>query len=347
MDLLTQGILGAVAGQAAYGRRLGRKAALLGSLGGLAPDLDVIVGALTDPITGIVVHRGLTHSFWFPFLMGPVLGLLYWKWRQWRAGEDLSLQACIGAAFWGMVTHAPLDLFTFYGTQLLAPFSDKRFALNGVAIIDVFYTGILLAGMIWGLVSLARAQKIARWNLLVTTLYLFAGGLINETMTRELQAQHGPENRVWVAPTLFQPFYRRVVVHNREGMAVGHSHFLYPQDPISYCYRARSQDPRVRQLLETPEGRIFRWFADDLTYEWLEEGEGGQATAFVSDARISLSLDGAQPFWGISATFDATGTPLTPVRYFEAPAHLKREWSTAVTFLLRGCFYPLMKSWGL
>ena len=46
-----------------------------------------------------------------------------------------------------MLSHPLLDWFTTYGTQLLAPFSRHRFAIDGVGIVDPFYSLTLIAGL--------------------------------------------------------------------------------------------------------------------------------------------------------------------------------------------------------
>ena len=46
MDSLTQAALGAAIGEAVLGKKIGRKAAILGAIGGTIPDLDVFIGRL-------------------------------------------------------------------------------------------------------------------------------------------------------------------------------------------------------------------------------------------------------------------------------------------------------------
>ena len=101
-----------------------------------------------------------------------------------------------------LVTHPLLDGFTPYGTQLFAPFDRTRFAWNGVAIVDPFYTGLLGAGVL--AVVLRRLSPRARWRGLVLGLtlssaYLAVGlaidrhvvGQLRETLERRLELAHG------------------------------------------------------------------------------------------------------------------------------------------------------------
>ncbi len=75
MDSLTQVILGAAVGEAVLGRRLGNRAMLWGGLAGTLPDLDVLSGLVTDPMSALAYHRAFTHSLPFAVLAAPVLGL--------------------------------------------------------------------------------------------------------------------------------------------------------------------------------------------------------------------------------------------------------------------------------
>src|SRR5690606_29471703 len=60
------------AAQAVIGDRLGRKTWWLGALGGMAPDLDVIIRSASDPLLALEYHRHFTHSLAFI----PIGGLL-------------------------------------------------------------------------------------------------------------------------------------------------------------------------------------------------------------------------------------------------------------------------------
>jgi inner membrane protein len=75
----------------------------------------------------------------------------------------------------GWATHAPLDAFTSYGTQLLWPFSDVRVAWNFVSIVDPVVTAPLALGVLLAL-WLARAWPAAA-ALAVAAAWLGVGGL--------------------------------------------------------------------------------------------------------------------------------------------------------------------------
>ena len=75
MDSLTQIVLGAAVGEAVLGRRVGNRAMLWGGIAGTLPDLDVLSGLVTDPMSALAYHRAFTHSLPFALLAAPIIGL--------------------------------------------------------------------------------------------------------------------------------------------------------------------------------------------------------------------------------------------------------------------------------
>jgi len=151
MDSLTQIILGAACGEAVLGRKIGNKALLFGAIGGTIPDLDVFVGNLVygNKIDAMFFHRGFMHSIVFTVLAAFIFGWLVHK--LYNSGKRLhstTQKDWINLFFWSLFTHPILDCFTPYGTQLFAPFSSYRVALNNIAVADPAYTLPFLICMI-------------------------------------------------------------------------------------------------------------------------------------------------------------------------------------------------------
>jgi membrane-bound metal-dependent hydrolase YbcI (DUF457 family) len=130
MDSITQSLLGAVVAQAGFRRTLGGRAVVAGAVLGAVPDLDVVAG-LFGPYANWLHHRGVTHSIFFGPIAGPLFGWGLWcffRWRAPRRGEPETrsspeqLRAWIWLSIFALFTHPLIDLFTSYGTQLLAPY---------------------------------------------------------------------------------------------------------------------------------------------------------------------------------------------------------------------------------
>ncbi len=161
MDPLSQGLLGATAAQNISKKETVVVASLLGFLGGMAPDLDIIIRSETDPLLFLEFHRQFTHSLLFIPIGGLLCGVvLYYLLAKWRG---LSLKQSVLFCSAGYATHALLDACTSYGTLLLWPFSDQRFAWNNISIIDPLYTLpilVLVLGAWLGKKTLARYALI-------------------------------------------------------------------------------------------------------------------------------------------------------------------------------------------
>ncbi len=179
MDSITQMALGGVIAEAGFRDKLGGKAVVLGCLGGMLPDLDIVTGViLADPWVHLTVHRGITHSLFLVPFSSAVLAWIFWRWGK-RAA---SFWWWYLLAFLVLFTHPLLDCCTSYGTQIFAPFSDERIAWNCVSIVDIFYTVPLLLTLVCcPLVKKWWPQRHTWWIgvvvLLLTTLYLVYGSL--------------------------------------------------------------------------------------------------------------------------------------------------------------------------
>ena len=223
MDSLTQAVLGGAVGHAVAGHRLGRRAALWGAVAGTVPDLDVLAYPLLDTASELVVHRGTTHGLAFAFVAGPALGWLAWRGARWRTarardgGPDRRDPGALGAWtavwFWSLLTHPLLDAFTVYGTQLLAPFSRRPFAVGSVFIIDPLVTVPLAACLAVALVRRQRAWAVA--GLVLSTAYLGWGVVAQgaaERATLQALADQGlrPTRSITVAAPLTTVLWRTV-----------------------------------------------------------------------------------------------------------------------------------------
>jgi inner membrane protein len=101
---------------------------LLGIVGSMLPDIDVIGFYNNIPYGNLLGHRGITHSILFAFVYGAVIGLIFHK-MYYRATILLAL--CT-------LTHTLLDAMTNggLGVALFAPFENSRhfFSFRPIAV---------------------------------------------------------------------------------------------------------------------------------------------------------------------------------------------------------------------
>jgi len=156
MDPITQGAFGAVFAQTQGNTKNIAKAALIGGIAGMAPDLDVLISSTDDTLLALEYHRQFTHSLLFIPVGGLICSLILHPLLGIRFGISY-LQTLLWCLI-GIATHGLLDSFTSYGTQLLWPLSDKRVAWDLISIIDPLVTLPLLT-----LILLAAFRKARRY----------------------------------------------------------------------------------------------------------------------------------------------------------------------------------------
>jgi inner membrane protein len=315
MDPLTQGLLGASFGQALYGRALGRKALVWGALVGMSPDLDVVMNPMS-PMAEWLWHRGPTHALWFGPVAGPAVGWILWKWKGGR------LRDWVGLAIISLLTHPLLDVFTTYGTQLLSPFSRRRFAFDAVAIIDPAYSLMLALGLMYGLwrgVSGTPARRAATVALVASSAYIGLGLVVNdrveEIARRQLAAEGVGQARVAAYPTLFQLPFRRIVAHSADNVRVGWLSLLAPR-AIAWEQFEAASGPAVEAARLTEEGRILEWFAMGEATPRVEAMENG-AVVEMDDLRFGFPGRPRDGLWGVRVRLDTQGRPTGPGERFD------------------------------
>lgn len=169
MDPITQGLIGGVAAQAIGKGENVRRMSCAGIIGGLVPDLDILIRSASDPLLGLQYHRHFTHSLVFIPLGGLLMGTLVWL----LTGRRSQFGWVYLGATVGVATHGLLDALTSYGTLLFWPFSSYRVALDCISIIDPVVTLCLFLSLFWAF--LTKRARPARVGLVCLFLYFFIG----------------------------------------------------------------------------------------------------------------------------------------------------------------------------
>jgi inner membrane protein len=324
MDPITQAALGAAVSHAAFHRQLGMKAAAVGALAGMLPDIDSFYGALEGPFARLVSHRGITHSIFFGPVVGAAAGWAWWRYLCRRSGPGVqpagNLQVWIGLFIVSLLSHPLLDWFTTFGTQLLAPFARTRFALDSVAIVDPVYTLILALGLFGA--RLLQGHSRAGWPtttaLILSTAYLMLGlrinGLAEQEAQRQLAAAGLQGYTVRAYPTMLQLPYRRVVATSVDEVRVGYISMWRPCE-IEWGRAPTFTSANVEAVLATREGGIYKWFSGGRLIS-REYSNGDNLVVEMVDLRYGYTLDPMEGMWGIRAHFDLDGDLIEPPKRF-------------------------------
>lgn len=298
MDPLTQGTLGAALPQSLSKSHTVAAAGLLGFLAGMAPDLDVLIRSSEDPLLFLEYHRQFTHSLIFIPLGGAICALVLHGLLGRRRG--LAFHQTWLFCTLGYATHALLDACTTYGTMLLWPFSDERFAWNTISIIDPLFTlpVLLFVLLAWWL----RKPSVARVGLVWALCYLGLGLYQREAaveMGRELATSRGHIAEGLEAKPSFANILLWKTVYAHDGR--------YYVDAVRATWRPKvfagnsvlkfdAQRDVPWLDLDSQQGRDierFRWFSNG--YIALDPQHPNR----VIDIRYSMLPHEIDPLWGI------------------------------------------------
>lgn len=264
MDSLTHIALGAAAGTAVLGRKVGPRAALWGAAFGTLPDVDVLV-PYGDPVRDFTFHRAESHSLFWLSVVSPMFAWLVARLER-RSGA--TFREWLALVWLALVTHPLLDAFTVYGTQLLLPFSDYPIGLGSVFIIDPLYTVPLIVGVAAALRLRTRDPvRARRWNaagLAASTLYLgwtlAAQSHVEGMVHRTLAATPLVDGRVLVTPTPFNSLLWRVVIMDDDGYHEAY-HSLLEDDAALALAHHPSDRGLLEPLREDWSVRRLAWFS--------------------------------------------------------------------------------------
>lgn len=328
MDPITQGAFGAVFAQTQGDTKHLAKAAVIGALAGMAPDLDILISSRDDPLLALQYHRHFTHSLLFI----PIGGLICSLFLHPLLGRrfDLSFIQTLLWCIIGYATHGVLDGCTSYGTQLLWPLTDKRFAWDIISVIDPLFTLPLLT-----MVILAARRKLRRYvvyGLIWVGLYI---GLSSYQHQRALDAgQKLVETRglkaqsIKVKPSFANIFIWKIITETENTYYVDaiklslNASTVWEGDSMQKLSIDRdlpwlNKDSQQRKDIER-----FRWFSEG--YISLDKDNPNR----VVDVRYSLLPQQIKPLWGIELS--RTAKPNEHVNYYnergDSRAAFKELW---------------------
>lgn len=236
MDPITHAASGAVAMLAL--RRRPPRAVLVGALAAAAPDIDILFG--NDPLTTLLLHRGITHALpavpvfalllalvALPLLRGGSSDRIYLSSSspgRWSFPAVWLCMACM------VLLHIWLDCVTTYGTLIFLPFSAERVRLNAVFIIDFLLT-LPLLWTVWRCrasrrrsyqdkrSALAAARLALLWVFVYPLLGVGLNALHTSHATEALRADTSRRDAVLedvvVLPDAFAPLFWRVIWQER------------------------------------------------------------------------------------------------------------------------------------
>ncbi|MDX5345897.1 MAG: metal-dependent hydrolase [Hymenobacteraceae bacterium] len=291
MDSLTQIVLGAAVGEAVLGKKAGNRAVLWGAVAGTIPDLDVLVGKAMTTVDALLFHRGISHSIVFALFLSPLLG---WGVCRIYKGQQGNWKEWSLLFFLGLVTHALLDCFTTWGTQLFWP-HPYRVSFKSIFVIDPLYTVPFLVCLVW-LMFLDRTspkRRTLNWaGIGISSFYLlltlFNKYQVNQVFQASFQNQGLPVMRFETKPTPLNNILWSTNAEAAEGFYIGYYSFFDSNKQVNYHYFPKNhqllkpylQHKAVQKLLFLTDG----WYTVEPVQEGLliNDLRFGQTTGWQS-----------------------------------------------------------------
>lgn len=306
MDSVSQFVLGASVGEAILGKKLGNRAILWGGIAGTIPDLDVLTRPFLDIVDEVAFHRSISHSVLLFVVLAPVFG---WLLSRVSKRKEIGFWLWTHLFFWCFFTHALLDCFTTWGTQLFWPF-ESRIAWKTIFVVDPVYTipFLVVLGVILFMKSnLIRRRRLNYFVLIFSSCYLlftvlnkrWVDAKFNEMAEADnisvlnLDSRPAPfQNVLWTANIETKDDFRIYYFswfddYYQEGYTVNKNHELL----IPYLH-----DEDVQKLIKISEGFYALQKSDSgIVFNDLRFGQAmgweDQKSPFVFAYRISLNND--------------------------------------------------------
>ncbi len=278
--------LGAAVAEAALGRHIGRRALLLGAALGTLPDLDVVI-QYPDAIDAFTRHRGFSHSLFVLSLASIPIAMACR--RRLDRGRAASAGLWCFAVWAVLITHALLDGFTVYGTQLFWPLPVPPVAVGSIFIIDPMYTLPMLFGLWfawrWRDVRGRRANAV---GLVVAQVWLLVLLVLQQVVQSDVleafEVQDVQASAVMILPLPTGLMWRVVAIEGDDVLESWVS-LIDGSDEIRLDRLPRDLN-RLGVLDAMPSVQRLRWFTRDFLA--LREIDG---TLVLSDLRMGTATN--------------------------------------------------------
>jgi inner membrane protein len=308
MDSLTQIVLGIAVAELCAGKELKNKTFLYGAILGTMPDLDILIGLLLDPVNAVLIHRGISHSILLFLMLSPFIGLLISK----IENKRITAFKATFMAFWCLLTHVLLDMFTSWGTQILWPL-EKRFALKTIFVIDPLYTIPLLVTIImtWRVSDSFLRKKYIKRGLLISSMYLALTCLVKlyvlNQFERTLKKERITYSEIIVKPTAFNIILWNANIATENAYLLG-DYSLFDSQAISFTEYSKNSNLELALKDNSDFEKLKK-----ISEGWYIISENNN-TLYFNDLRFGLLNNSpVQPQFAFSYQFVPTNSGLKAI----------------------------------
>ncbi len=266
MDSFTHLVLGAALGEAVLGKKIGREAMFWGAVANTIPDFDVFTSPCVSAPTQMLIHRGITHSFFFALIVAWVLSYLF---AFWKKRLNVSRKGWFALFFIGMISHDLIDSLTCYGTGWFEPFSSYRVAFDTIFVLDPFYTIPFLICVLIALIAKNGSDKRIKWTkmgLYISSTYLLFTIInkahVHSTIKHALENNNYSADNFVTTPTPLNNLLWMSYAVDSAGYRFGYYSILDKNDNIQFFYLDKKEhllepfnkQKEVQQLKQFSQG---------------------------------------------------------------------------------------------
>ena len=158
MDPLTHALASYTLKRAAF-PRVPRSATIAMLIAGTIADVDLLSKS-AGPSAFLAFYRTYFHTLLAAALLSLVITLLFCFPKRAQTENPLSPLRIFAVALAAFILHLIMDLCQSAGVELLWPFSPRRFALDWLPHLDLWISGILLAGILLPTLSRLVTEEI-------------------------------------------------------------------------------------------------------------------------------------------------------------------------------------------
>jgi inner membrane protein len=324
MDTTTHALAGYMIAKTGLSRDTGKWGTIAGVSASIFPDVDLVLSPFLSTESMLKYHRHLTNSAFLVIPFSLLLAGLFVKISGVRRFWTFFLICAVE-----ILAHTFLDLITSYGTMILSPFSDYRFTLDWVFIVDLFLVSTFLFPMIALHMWKRRTQTLARVSVVLAALYISLCAY-NHSWALSLAKDYARQKDLAIEtvsslPQPLSPFnwgnyiltekkiyqgFTNLIGKKSKSIEGGNflSHFLSRYQPIPQLQYTQwdrfDNSPWVEKALMLDEVRTFYWFARFPVVRERGIVNGNQRVEFF-DLRFG-SIGGRRPFLYV-VDFDEEG----------------------------------------
>lgn len=292
MDTVTHALIGTAIAEAGFRSKLGRGAIIAGAIFATLPDSDIMLTLSGDPTAMFKYHRAATHSLVLGAFAAPILGLLAYR----ISRKHGSLLAWSLLAFLAILSHDLLDLCTTWGTEILYPITNKRYALDALPIFDPLFTLPLFCAFFATLLLRNRnTRKIISSLTLSWCLLYSCTGYYMSTQATRLTVSASPQNfsvtEQKAIPNTGTILLWHVVLKDKEGNFFTSSVSSISNNVFNQKYFKSYSDTDTEKILSSEKFAIIRRSANDFLLA--RKNEPNSDVSFIDMRYAMLNPEGA------------------------------------------------------